>query len=102
MQPQALRATEMRYFPGVGDEVREPGSGRSLVDRRRVTCPGVHVTSTPTQLPGLVLDLPQHPKRPIQASVGALHAMVGRRPDSGESECSSEWLDGDFLFQGPR
>jgi len=40
------------------------------------------------QLPGLVLDLPQHPKRPIQASVGALHAMVGRRPDGGITRMS--------------
>ncbi len=92
MQPQALRATEMRYFPpGVGDEVREPGWGRSLVDRRRVTCPGVHVASTPTQLPGLVLEstsTPQaadqgerrRPPRDGRASPGQRHvSAIGAR-----------------------
>ena len=92
MQPQALRATEMRYFPpGVGDEVREPGWGRSLVDRRRVTCPEVHVASTPTQLPGLVLEstsTPQaadqgerrRPPRDGRASPGQRHvSAIGAR-----------------------
>ena len=86
MQPQALRATEMRLLPP-GSATRCANLAEADPSLIAVGSPVREFTSHQRQRnyrvgSGIYLNTP---KRPIQASVGALHAMVGRRPVGGVS-----------------